>query len=63
MEFHPNKIGYLPFATDPKVSPDTLRLGRQASTLIIVEPNTPVAQLLSEYSVFLPQVIDPSRCC
>ena len=58
MEFHPNKIGYLPFATDPKVSPDTLRLGRQASTLIIVEPKAPVAQLLSEYSVFLPHVID-----
>src|SRR5882757_10341567 len=39
-------------------SPEPLRLGRQTSTLIVVQPEAPVAQLLSEYSVFLPQVID-----
>src|SRR6266481_4915007 len=43
----------------PKNSPpEPLRLGRQTSTLIVVPPEAPVAQLLSEYSVFLPQVID-----
>ena len=36
-------------------SPEPLRLGRQTSTLIVVQPEAPVAQLLSEYSVFLPQ--------
>jgi hypothetical protein len=39
-------------------SPKPLCLGRQTSTLIVVQPEAPVAQLLSEYSVFLPQVID-----
>ena len=39
-------------------SPESLRLGRQTSTLNIVQPQAPVAQLLSEYSVFFPQVID-----
>jgi hypothetical protein len=39
-------------------SSEPLRLGRQTSTLIVFQPETPVAQLLSEYSVFLPQVID-----
>jgi hypothetical protein len=40
------------------LSPEPLRLDRQTSTLIVVQTQAPVAQLLSEYSVFLPQVID-----
>ncbi len=39
-------------------SPEPLRLGRETSTLIVIQTQAPVAQLLAEYSVFLPQVID-----
>ena len=38
--------------------PEPLRSGRQTSTLIVVQLQAPVAQLLSEYSVLLPQVVD-----
>jgi len=38
--------------------PSPFALAARTSTLIVVQPQASVAQLLAEYSVFLPQVID-----
>ncbi len=35
-----------------------LALGREPTTLIIVEPNSPPAELLTEDSILFPQIVD-----